>query len=46
MGNYTIEVKLKIRKYLRNSLIAKVGTAADLGAISGSISGIGRFGGC
>jgi len=42
---YNIEVKLKIRKYSKASLIAKVGTAAALGAISGGIIGFGKFGG-
>ncbi|PIC82958.1 RHS repeat domain-containing protein [Sporosarcina sp. P1] len=44
-GIYTLEVKLKIRKYSRNSLFAKIGASAGLGALSGGISGVAKFGG-
>ncbi|MDV6377048.1 hypothetical protein ORD22_02060 [Sporosarcina sp. GW1-11] len=44
-GIYTLEVKLKIRKYSRSSLFAKIGVSAGLGALSGRISGVAKFGG-
>lgn len=42
---YKLEVKPKIRKHNRLNLMAKIGVAVGLGALSGGLGGLGKVGG-